>query len=448
MHGSHCHLVIVSLQDILRGAVKKDVIVVVPVLPSAAPLFDAPPQRHARFTRRCLQFASIPALGGCPCVTMPAGRLPDGAPLSVALFGLQRTDQRLLAVADKLAPLTLREFDALLERKRQQQEEQQGKQGQGAATASASGRSRRMGSRTSDSAAAAAGPGSKRSSGGGAAAAAAAAPASPPDPKRVERAEKAKARGNELFKAGKYLEAVKEYTKAIQQHPNHAVYYSNRAMAYLKAFHFELAEADCDRALTLAEGDSDRVKALLRRGTARMHLYKADAAAKDFAAVLATEPNNRQAREELRALRQQQTELVDAQRKAQQQAGSSGRSSSGGGGVGANGFHLPHSMMGMMEDGMGAAEDGPGAGMMGAGAGGAGGLMPEEYAAMMDNGQVPMLLGPDGQPLAGPNGEPIVVLPDGQAIMVGQDGQTTPIDLPMDYAAGAAGAGSGGRSLW
>lgn len=80
---------------------------------------------------------------------------------------------------------------------------------------------------------AAAGSGSRASN---AAAAAAGAAAGEADAKRVERAEKFKAKGNELFKAGRYPEAIKQYTEAIRAHPEHPVYYSNRAMAYLKAF--------------------------------------------------------------------------------------------------------------------------------------------------------------------------------------------------------------------
>jgi hypothetical protein len=45
---------------------------------------------------------------------------------------------------------------------------------------------------------------------------------------------------------------------------------------------------------------ADRVKALLRRGTARIHKSELAAAKSDFLAALALEPNNRQAREELK----------------------------------------------------------------------------------------------------------------------------------------------------
>ena len=47
-------------------------------------------------------------------------------------------------------------------------------------------------------------------------------------------AETHKAAGNELFKAGSFEEAVKEYSSAIELNPDSPVYYSNRAMAYLQ----------------------------------------------------------------------------------------------------------------------------------------------------------------------------------------------------------------------
>ncbi|KAI8476999.1 MAG: hypothetical protein J3K34DRAFT_353565, partial [Monoraphidium minutum] len=69
--------------------------------------------------------------------------------------------------------------------------------------------------------------------------------------------EKAKARGNEQFKKGEYLEAVKAYSEALRHVGDNPVYYSNRAMAYLKAFRFEQAEADCHRALSFDLSSAD-----------------------------------------------------------------------------------------------------------------------------------------------------------------------------------------------
>jgi Asp-tRNA(Asn)/Glu-tRNA(Gln) amidotransferase A subunit family amidase len=93
-----------SQQDVLKGAVKKDVVVVAPCVPSAPPRLYAPAAVQQAWLARAHAFASITALGGCPCVVLPVGKLPDGAPLGLCMFGQSRTDQRLLAVADKLMP--------------------------------------------------------------------------------------------------------------------------------------------------------------------------------------------------------------------------------------------------------------------------------------------------------------------------------------------------------
>lgn len=68
-----------------------------------------------------------------------------------------------------------------------------------------------------------------------------------------------------------------------------------------QVFRFEQAEGDAQRVLSFpALPEADRVKALLRRGTARMGLHKFEEASKDFQLVLALQPNNRQAREDLK----------------------------------------------------------------------------------------------------------------------------------------------------
>jgi hypothetical protein len=62
---------------------------------------------------------------------------------------------------------------------------------------------------------------------------------------------------------------------------------------------FEQAEEDCNAALSFDLAPPDKAKALLRRGTARVHLYRGPDALQDFQAVLRLEPNNRQAKEEV-----------------------------------------------------------------------------------------------------------------------------------------------------
>lgn len=69
----------------------------------------------------------------------------------------------------------------------------------------------------------------------------------------------------------------------------------------LQVFRFEQAEGDAQRVLGFKDlPEPDRVKALLRRGTARMGLHKFEESSRDFNLVLALQPNNRQAKEDLR----------------------------------------------------------------------------------------------------------------------------------------------------
>lgn len=49
-----------------------------------------------------------------------------------------------------------------------------------------------------------------------------------------ELAEKAKNEGNEFFKVENWGDAIRSYSEAIKRNPKNAVYYSNRAVAYIK----------------------------------------------------------------------------------------------------------------------------------------------------------------------------------------------------------------------
>lgn len=50
----------------------------------------------------------------------------------------------------------------------------------------------------------------------------------------MEEAEGFKEKGNAAFKAQQYNAAVQHYTSAIERDTSNPVYYSNRAMAFLK----------------------------------------------------------------------------------------------------------------------------------------------------------------------------------------------------------------------
>lgn len=71
-------------------------------------------------------------------------------------------------------------------------------------------------------------------------------------------AQELKEQGNRLFVGRKYPEAAACYGRAITRNPLVAVYYTNRALCYLKMQQPEQALADCRRALEL---DGQSVKA-------------------------------------------------------------------------------------------------------------------------------------------------------------------------------------------
>ncbi|BFZ17495.1 hypothetical protein BsWGS_20534 [Bradybaena similaris] len=57
--------------------------------------------------------------------------------------------------------------------------------------------------------------------------------------------------GNRLFAARKYDDAINCYTKAIIKNPNTALFFTNRALCYLKLRQWEKALLDCQRALEI-----------------------------------------------------------------------------------------------------------------------------------------------------------------------------------------------------
>ncbi|XP_044731567.1 E3 ubiquitin-protein ligase CHIP [Chrysoperla carnea] len=67
-----------------------------------------------------------------------------------------------------------------------------------------------------------------------------------------------KEQGNRLFSLRKYDDAVSCYSKAIIKNPNVAVYFTNRALCWLKLQRWDAASADCRRALDM---DGTLVKA-------------------------------------------------------------------------------------------------------------------------------------------------------------------------------------------
>lgn len=111
-----------------------------------------------------------------------------------------------------------------------------------------------------------------------------------------DRAKIAKDQGNAAFKLGDYPAAIGHYTSAILANANDSTFPLNRAAAYLKLGKNEDAERDCTTVLKLSRNN---VKALFRRGQARIGLGCLDKAHADFVRASELEPSNQSVKQEL-----------------------------------------------------------------------------------------------------------------------------------------------------
>jgi len=85
-----------------------------------------------------------------------------------------------------------------------------------------------------------------------------------------ETAEKHKTEGNKFFTQGNYLEAIKWYTKAIEESPSH-IYYSNRSACYTALGELQKAIEDSEQCIKL---DPKWAKGYYRKGNALAMLHR------------------------------------------------------------------------------------------------------------------------------------------------------------------------------
>lgn len=121
-----------------------------------------------------------------------------------------------------------------------------------------------------------------------------------------EQAGRYKDEGNMAQQAGKYSEAAALYSKAIACDPRDAIYFSNRAAAYLSLRRFGEALADADQAVKLKPGWA---KAHVRRGGALLGLGRPGEARLAFESACRLEPRNAQ----LCAMAEEAAEAAEAQ---------------------------------------------------------------------------------------------------------------------------------------
>lgn len=120
------------------------------------------------------------------------------------------------------------------------------------------------------------------------------------------QANDAKAKGNELFGAGMYKEALSQYETALQTSPDGAssvelrsICHANRAACFLKLKNYDDTIKECKKAL---EFNPSYVKALSRRAEAHEKLEQYEEAVSDLKKVIELDPSNAQAIRSLRHL--------------------------------------------------------------------------------------------------------------------------------------------------
>lgn len=244
-----------QIQEAFKAGIREDKLVICPLLLRNPVSREAGADEVESFECELQRLCALSSLVGCPQVNFP---VRDGSEnlLSVSVMSLNKSDRWLLAITRKIIEMVSKMQDLGQDTEPIHKPNGTLKNTNGHNTNS-------HGKESPDS-----------------------------------EAENFKNLGNKMYKEKKFEQAVAAYTEAIKRQPK-AVFYSNRAQAFSNLMRFEAAEADCTSALFL---EGVNAKALLRRGFARKGLNKLHDAKKDFEQVLAIEPNNRQARSELKDL--------------------------------------------------------------------------------------------------------------------------------------------------
>ncbi|XP_027181148.1 hsp70-Hsp90 organizing protein 3-like [Coffea eugenioides] len=102
-------------------------------------------------------------------------------------------------------------------------------------------------------------------------------------------ADEAKAKGNAAFSAGKYDEAIRHFTEAINFSPTNHVLYSNRSAAYASLGKYSDALPDAEKTVELKP---DWSKGYSRLGAAHLGLRRYDDAVSAYKKGLEIDPNN------------------------------------------------------------------------------------------------------------------------------------------------------------
>ncbi|PVD33481.1 hypothetical protein C0Q70_04737 [Pomacea canaliculata] len=144
---------------------------------------------------------------------------------------------------------------------------------------------------------------------------------------KLEQSKIFKEKGTGYFKNGNYSKAVRYYKQVIsyleyetsltgeEKEERDALILSshlNLAMCHLKLKEYSEAEEACKKAL---EMDSKNVKALFRRGQARLERNEYELALEDFEKVVELEPDNKAAKNQILLCKQRKKQFLEREKK-------------------------------------------------------------------------------------------------------------------------------------
>lgn len=105
----------------------------------------------------------------------------------------------------------------------------------------------------------------------------------------LQQALEAKERGNDLFRAGSFKEAIGEYEEAIKRDPANAAYRNNLAAALQKVGDFSGAKRSCEKAIEL---DPKYMKAWAKKGDIEFFMKEYHRAMDSYKKGLEMDPGN------------------------------------------------------------------------------------------------------------------------------------------------------------
>lgn len=104
-----------------------------------------------------------------------------------------------------------------------------------------------------------------------------------------ELSEEAKSRGNVHFQAGRWREAIDEYSDSIRRDPTNYKSLCNRAACWIKIMEWEKALEDCNKCIQL---EPLFIKAYIRKGNVQFFLKQYPQAVETYEQGLGHDPNN------------------------------------------------------------------------------------------------------------------------------------------------------------